>query len=288
LKIFANPQSHLRADLWLLLATFIWGASFPLVKMGLEYSSPFLFLSLRFFLGGILLYIFILIRKKTVQIRLFKKSLPIGLFLFAGMQLQTIGLKYTDASKSAFITGLCVVFVPLLVVFIEKRMPNKASIVGVILAAIGIYFLADPQSGNWNRGDLYTLLGAICFAFEITWIEMSVQKDEAESVALFTILITAVLALVGTILLEEIYFYPSRTLLLSLGFVALFCTAIGFQIQMFWQPKTTATTAGVIYSLEPVFGALFAMLLLQEHLTPKAWLGAGLILSGMLIAELRK
>lgn len=288
LNLISNIRTHIRADLWLLGATLVWGTSFPLVKMGLAYSSPFLFLSVRFLLGGIFLYAFMKMRGHSVQIHVLKKTWPIGLFLFAGMQLQTFGLKYTDASKSAFITGLCVVFVPILVVFFERKLPKKASIAGVVLATAGIYFLTGPQSGSWNRGDLYTLLGAVSFAFEIILIEMRVKHGEAETVALFTILITSFLALIGSLIFEQIVFQPSCTLMISLIVVALFCTAIGFHIQMSWQPKTNATAAGVIYTTEPVFGALFAMWLLQERLTSEAWLGAGLITAGMLIAELRK
>ncbi|NQT25060.1 DMT family transporter [candidate division KSB1 bacterium] len=288
LNSISNIRSHIRADLWLLFVTFVWGASFPLVKIGLENSSPFLFLSIRFFLGGLLLYLFMLIRKIPVQWQLYRKALPLGIFLFIGMQLQTVGLKYTEASKSAFITGLCVVFVPILVVFIEKKKPKKASVIGVILATIGIYIFANPLSGQWNRGDLFTLLGAVSFAFEIILVEMLVKQGESESIALFTILFTAAFAMIGSIFFEKTFIHPSYSLMFSLGFVALFCTALGFQMQMYWQPKTTATAAGVIYTTEPVFAALFAMWLLQETLAPKAWLGAGLIMSGMLIAELRK
>ena len=256
--------------------------------MGLEFSSPFLFLGLRFLLGSLLLLLFIKMRKHPIQWHLVKKTLPIGIFLYIGMQLQTIGLKYTSASKSAFITALCVVFVPMLVIFIEKRMPRLASIMGVCLATAGIYFLTGPESGTWNRGDTFTLIGAISFAFEIVWIEMVVKEGEAESIAFFTVLYTAVFALAGSVLFERTFFHPVPAVFLSIGFVALFCTALGFQMQMHWQPRTTATAAGVIYTTEPVFGALFAMLLLHERLSIKAWMGAGLILSGMLVAELRK
>ncbi|MBN2105349.1 DMT family transporter [bacterium] len=278
----------LRADLWLLIICAAWGMSFPLVKIALNDISPILFLAIRFWMGALfLLPVLWFCHTRINTDRLLRGSI-LGLFMFLGMLFQTLGLKFTTASNSGFITGITVVIVPILVIIIENRIPKWPVLTGALIAMIGLYFLTQPQTRGFNKGDLLTLICALSFSFEIVYIELLVRKGEAFVMAFIMICITALLATVTGILSERQFICPTRSMLTSLGFVALFCTALGFSLQTYWQPKTSATAASVIYTSEPVFASLFAALLLKERLDASGYIGGGLIVTGMFIAELRR
>lgn len=278
----------LRADLWLLSICIAWGMSFPLVKIALKNISPILFLAIRFWIGALILLP--ILRAHHINLnrdRLLRGSV-LGLFMFLGMLFQTLGLKFTTASNSGFITGMAVVIVPILVIIIEKRLPKWPALTGALVALVGLYCLTQPQTRGFNKGDLLTLICALSFSFEIVYIELLVRKNEALVMAFIMICITALLSTGTCILSEQHFFRPARSMLASLGFVAFFCTALGFSLQTYWQPKTSATAASIIYTSEPVFAALFAAVLLQERLDISGYIGGALIITGMLIAEFRR
>jgi drug/metabolite transporter (DMT)-like permease len=284
----AAPDHSWQADLWLTGICIIWGASFPLVKIAIQDITPFLFLSVRFFFGGLLLFPFLKNRGAVFTWNRIYRGGVLGLFMFAGMLFQTLGLQYTTASNSGFITGLAVVIVPFLVVIIERRWPKWPVWLGVVLALTGLYFLTQPEVHGINRGDIYTIICAVSFSFEIVYIEIFIKENESLPIALIMIWMTSLLSFLSMLIFETPRVIMSWPMLASLGYVSLFCTALGFAVQTTWQPRTTATAASVIYSAEPVFAALFAGLLLNEHLPVNGYLGGGFILAGMLIAELRR
>ena len=283
-----ESRLHLKADVWLLLLTMIWGTSFSLVKTALHDISPILFLAIRFWTGSLFMIPFLLRIKTKINKNHIMHGAVLGSFMFLGMVMQTIGLKYTTASKSGFITALTVIFVPILVVLINRHLPKLNSLYGVILAASGIYFLTNPLVDGLNIGDIYTLIGAVCFAFQIIFIEKLVQKDSALIMAFFMVLFTAIFASIVSALIETVFIELSQKLILATLGVALFSTAIGFSIQTRWQPQTSATSAAVIFTMEPVFAFIFAAIFLNERLTWLGMAGGALILGGTLVSELKE
>ncbi len=281
-------RETIRADGWLFLLTVIWGLSFTLVKTALADISPILFLAIRFWLGSLLLVPFLVSRLSKINISVLKRGSLLGIFMFLGMTFQTIGLKYTTASKSGFITGMAVLIVPILVVIIEKKLPKKSSLAGVVLATAGIFLLTHPGDMAFNKGDFYTLLCAVCFAFQIIFIEILVRKGEEIMLAFLMLLVTAILASCSVFIFKEYQISITANMVFSLLCVSIFSTALGFWMQIYWQPKTSATAAAVIYTMEPVFALIFAVLLLGEAITGTGLLGGGFIVCGMLVAELRK
>jgi len=281
-------KRSINADIWLLVVCVIWGLSFPLVKTALNDISPLLFLSIRFWLGALVLLPFVRGIKHQMNLDRLLRGGLIGLFMFLGMLFQTFGLKYTTASNSGFITGMAVVMVPVLVVLIERRRPKWPVLLGVVFAVAGLYFLTQPQTKGVNKGDLLTLACAFSFSFEIVFIELLVKKNEEFFIALAMIVATALLATFSSLVFEEQFIRFTRSMVAGLGFVAVFCTALGFTLQTYWQPKTSATAASVIYTSEPVFAAIFAAVILHERFDKMGYLGAGLIIAGMLITELRR
>ena len=277
-----------KAELFLLLLTFIWGTTFPLVKTALSFSSAFVFLILRFGLASVAIW---LIFSKKISFEdkgVLKAGALIGVFLFLGFGFQTLGLRHTAASKSAFITGLFVVMIPPLSFLILKEKIRVLSVIGVILAVSGLYLLTRPKGSEFNVGDLFTLFCAVSFSLHVVFVQIYTKRFNFFTLTFIQILFTACLSLPFMVAFETIKLVYHPYLLLAILVCAILATAIGLFIQNRMQKDTTAVKAALIYAMEPVFAAIFSFLLLGEVLGWLGILGGGLILSGMLCSELGK
>jgi drug/metabolite transporter (DMT)-like permease len=280
--------SKLKADLWLLLATFFWGITFVAVRDAMQYVSPFLWLGLRFLLGGLVLLPFCWRHLSNLGKDGWRDGLILGVFMFAGFAFQTAGLVHTTASRSAFITGLAVVLVPPAAILVLKSRLDAWQALGVLLAAVGLFFLSRPSAGGFNQGDLLTALCAVSFAMVVVLVQKYTKRHHP--LALIMVQVIATVGLSGLLLAaaETPRFVWSPTLVPDLAVTGLVATAGSLVIQFYWQRRTTPVRAAIIYTLEPVFAAGFAYVLLGERLAGLAWLGAALVLVGMLAAEAGK
>jgi drug/metabolite transporter (DMT)-like permease len=212
--------------------------------------------------------------------------------MWLGYELQTAGLLYTSASKSAFVTGISVVLVPLLLAVLWQRHINRFTLAGVFAACIGLYLLCVPSGqglslASLNRGDLLTLGCAVAFAFQIIIVGRSAQHYGFAHLVPVEIAVCATWMLLTVPVAERhgfIRFTPS--LLVALAITALLGTVACFIIQAWAQRITPPTHAALIFSLEPVFAGLISYLLIGERLGSRAFLGAILILTGVLASEL--
>ena len=274
-----------RAELSLLLLTFIWGTTFPLVKTALNFCSPFLFVSLRFGLATFAIWLIFSQRISFKDKGILKAGVVIGIFLFFGFAFQTMGLKYTAASKSAFITGLFVVMIPPLSFLILKEKVRMFSIIGVILAVSGLFLLTCPKGSEFNLGDLLTFFCAVSFSFQVIFVQIYTKRFDFLSLTFIQILITTCLSLPFMFLFERIRLVYHPQLVLAIFVCAILATALALFIQNRMQKDTTTVKAALIYAMEPVFAAVFSFILLGEVLGWLGILGGGLILSGMLCSE---
>ncbi|KPL02177.1 MAG: hypothetical protein AMJ73_09140 [candidate division Zixibacteria bacterium SM1_73] len=277
-----------RAELALLLLAFFWGVTFPLVKIALSFCSPFLFLAIRFGLATLIIWLVYSRRISFIDRATLKAGIILGVLLFLGYAFQTVGLKYTAASKSAFITGLFVIMVPPLSVLIVREKPKIFSLIGVLLAISGLWLMTRPKGSEFKVGDLLTLFCAISFSFHVIYVQIYTRMLDFEKLVFVQLLTTTFLSIPCMFLLETLKFVYDFNLLLAIVVTALFATALGIAIQNRMQKDTTATKASVIYTMEPVFAGVFSYLILGEILGTVGILGAGLILSGMLCSELGK
>ncbi len=284
----ANAPSKFKADIYLLLITIIWGASFVAVKAALDFSSPFLFLTMRFFLASAIL--FVLFRQKITAIdpATLKAGLFIGLLVGFGYGSQTLGLDYTSASKSAFITGTFVILVPIFSIFFEKIVPRKLLWLGVAFAVAGLYLLTSPEKGEFNIGDKFTALGAVAFGAHTVALQIYSKRYDFIQLTFLQVIVTGFMGLLSTLLFETPRFEANFTLISIITGTAILPTAFCFYIVTKYQRYTSSTRAAIIYSFEPVAGALFAYLILGEILGNRGLIGAILIFIGMLISELKK
>jgi drug/metabolite transporter (DMT)-like permease len=275
-----------KAELSLLVLTFIWGITFPLVKTALSFSSPLVFLLLRFSLAALTFWIFFSAKISFKQRGILKAGAVIGVFLFLGYGFQTLGLTYTAASKSAFITGLFVVMIPPLSFAMLKEKVRTFSIVGVILAVSGLFLLTRPRGSEFNTGDLLTLFCAVSFSLQVIFVQIYTKRYDFVSLTFIQIAVTTLLSIPFMLAFEtkKLVYHPY--LLLAIVVCAVFATALGLYLQNRMQKETTAVKAALIYAMEPVFAAIFSYLFLSEVLGWLGILGGGLILTGMLCSEL--
>ncbi len=286
-------SKKLKADLALLIITVIWGTSFPIMKIVLAYIPAYAYLALRFLLAAMVLIMIYPKSLKKINKRTLFHGCILGLFMFGGMAFQVVGLYTTSASNSGFITGLNVVMVPMISAVMLKKKPDRASVIGVTVAFAGLFFLSGGLKFDFNFGDFLTFLCAICWAFQITFIDRFTETEDASLLAIlqlaFTGIASACMWLTADIGKPMII---NSTVILILLFTGILGSAIGFGGQTIAQKYTTPTHTSLIFTAEPVFAALFAMVIpnadgLTEIPTITKAAGCLMILAGMLVSELK-
>jgi drug/metabolite transporter (DMT)-like permease len=282
--------SQYKAEFILLLVSFTWGLSFPLIKIGLEYCAPFTFVFIRFFITLIVFSIFFY--KKIVKFKFdeVKYGFYLGIFLFIGFITQTVGLKYTTASNSAFITGTNIVLLPFTQILIIKSKPKFENILGIIVVIIGLYFLTNIKSYEINIGDLLTVFCAISFAFYIVLLDKFSGKTDTNALIFGQFVSTTFLSLLAVLFFENIFFGDvafilNSTLIGSLIYNSIFNTFIGLFLSTRYQKFTTPVRAGLIYNMEQIFAVIAAFFILREMFTGTQIIGAVIMLTGVVISE---
>jgi len=285
----------------LLLNALIWGGTFVIVKSALTDSSPMMFVAVRFTISTLILLPFAYKSFSGINRRSLIDGFNLGVLLFLGFVFQTIGLKYTTATKSAFITGTFVVFTPIFQTIIEKRFPSRANIAGILLVILGIIFLSSKGESvfdifyeigaSFNFGDFLTLLCAVFYALYIVYLDIISHRNEFKYLTFAQIAVTAVLGYAAAstfsaLELEVIEFNLTDNLLLALAYTSILATAITLLLQTKYQKEVTPTRAGIIFSMEPIFAAVFAYIVLTEMLSYLGIIGCIFIFTGVLISEL--
>jgi drug/metabolite transporter (DMT)-like permease len=286
------PRS-LKAHLLLVLITLIWGSTFVLIKEALADASPLLLNAVRMSLAAVLLAAYY--RKDLVRLErpVLIAGATVGLFLFLGYAFQTAGLRLTTPSKSAFLTGVSTVLVPLLLVTIWRTRVHPWRGVGIVLALGGLFLMTVPAGAqgmadfaNINRGDLLTIACALAFAFQIVFLGRATRRFPFEPIAVLQIAVAALAMCLATPLLERPHMRLSGTVVTAIVVTGVLGTAVAFTVQAWAQQFTPATHTALIFTLEPVFAWLTSFLYLKERLGFRAGSGALLILAGVLVSEL--
>jgi drug/metabolite transporter (DMT)-like permease len=286
------PRS-LKAHLLLVTITLIWGSTFVLMKQALAESSPLLLNAARMSLAAILLAAYYRKHLARIERPALLAGITVGVFLFLGYAFQTTGLRLTTPSKSAFLTGVSTVLVPLLLVLIWRTRVRPWRMVGIGLALSGLFLMTVPAGtqaladfAKVNRGDLLTIACALAFAFHIIFVGRVTQRFAFEQIAVLQIAVAAVLMCIAAPVLERPHMRPSSTVVTTVVVTGVLGTALAFTVQAWAQQFTPATHTALIFTLEPVFAWLTSFLYLKERLGFRAGAGALLILAGVLVSEL--
>lgn len=273
---------HLRGILALLLVTLVWGTTFPAMKALTAHVSPAWIVFTRFALAALVLSPFLL-RAARGDLR---AGFLLGLLLFFCFVFQVEGLALTSSNRNAFICGLNVLIVPLLGVAAGK-LPERRIVLALILAVAGLAALCW-DSGAWSFGDTLALGAALCFGIYVKMMEITTRRavrlititaTQIATVALCSgawVLLTDSARGMGPVLLAE---WPS---IVYLGLVA---TAAIIALQTWGQSHSSANEAAVVYAFEPAAAAFFAFFWLGETMTGRGWIGAALLISGMIVSQ---
>ena len=278
-------RGRLQADGALMLLTVLWGTTFVVVKDALSHGDPFSFLALRFSTGALVLSL--LTGRRMLSPVHLRRGALLGVFLFAGFALQTTGLADTTPARSAFFTGLYVLLVPIVVVAMFRRVPRVASLLGVVLSAVGLYFLTRPDVGSesgLSRGDLLTLGCAVAYAFHITLTERYAPREDVGALVAVQLWVVALLSVLCLPFVEaRVAWTPA--FLGAVAFCGVIASALALSVQTWAQARTSAVRAGIIFSLEPVFAGAFSVVLGYETLGAREWVGGAFIFLGVLVSE---
>lgn len=310
----SSVPRQLTADLALLLVTLIWGATFVMVKDAVSAFPVFSFMAVRFALAAAALTPLVLWRRRQLAAlapdgpfaaprrstlaRLQRAALPallIGSALFAGYAFQTAGLKLTTPAKAGFITGLSVVIVPLIAALLLRQAPSRNAWIGVMLATAGLALLSLTADLRVEPGDLLVLGCAFSFAAHILLTGHFAPRHDPLLLTLGQVGTVTALSLAAALLfdvpVEGLTALMARLdgrVMFAAAFTGLLATAAAFGIQTVAQRFTTATHTALIFAAEPVFAGVFSFLLIGEVLGPRQLAGCGLILAGMIVAEIKR
>lgn len=279
-------MKRLRADLALVLVTVIWGSTFVVVSNTLDALGPLSLVALRFWVASLGLLIPVLITRPKFDAALLKHGLITGAILVGGFVTQTMGLQTTEPGKAAFITGLNVPLVPIISAVVFRNKPKRMAVLGVVISTIGMALLTLDGSLRLSTGDLWVLACALFYALHIIITGQVTEKHDPLAFTFMQMATVAGVTTVGVVFLEANQGMPSWATLGAIVYLGLPATALVYGLQTWAQRHTSATHTALIFALEPVFAALFAMWLVNEVLVLKEWLGGAMILVGMLIAEL--
>ncbi|HEX2866681.1 MAG TPA: DMT family transporter [Ignavibacteriales bacterium] len=284
----------------LLFNTVIWGGTFVIVKNSLSDISSMLFVGIRFFIASAILLPFAFKELRKLDRKQALMGILVGLFLFLGFSTQTVGLNFTTATKSGFITGSLVMFTPLLQLIIEKRKPTLGAMFGSLLVLLGLVFLSVRDTSimnlfyelgsNFNFGDVMTLFCAIFFAMQIVFLDRISRRVNFKALTFLQLSTTSFLAILLAFAFSAAGIEPMRaeftgSLLGGLAYTALLATFVTMTVQTRFQKEVSPTKAGIIYSFEPLFSAVFAFFALGERFTLFSFIGCTLIFAGLLASE---
>lgn len=297
-----NPK--FKNDALLVLTALIWGSAFVAQSVGMDYLGPFTFNSLRCLLGGLVLLPVIWFmgmkgtggqkkmasqqnpqNKKTDKKTLWIGGICCGIALAAASSLQQIGLVYTSAGKAGFITALYILIVPVLGLFLGKKVGVKTWM-GVGLAILGMYFLCIKEGFFISYGDFLVMICAFIFSLHILIIDYFSPKVDGVKLSCIQFWIAGILCALPMILNEKPTLDAVAAAWLPLLYAGVLSCGVAYTLQIIAQKNTDPTVASLILSLESVFAALTGWLVINETLSPKELFGCVLVFTAIILAQL--
>ncbi len=286
--------SRARAETVLIGVTALWGTTFVVVKHALTAISPLLFVALRFTVAAVALWLIYgrVLRRKVLENTDWVAGTLAGGLLFAAFACQTKGLELTTPSKSAFLTSLSIPMVPLANSLVYRVRPRVPEVAGIVTASAGMVLMTLPRglltAGlDLGRGDFLTFICAVLFALHIVVLGHFSPIVGFESLAVIQVAVVAALALVSFSFGDDVTFRPGGGVIAAVLVTGLLATALAFTTMAWAQQYTTSTRTAIIFALEPLVAWVTSWLLTGEKLGIGGMTGAGLILAGILLVEIR-
>ena len=291
----------MKGNILLFITAFIWGCAFVAQRTGMEYIGPLTFNGIRSLVGGCTLLIYLFIRNKLQRKEMngndermknppskkftFLCGLVCGICLFAGTTLQQMGMVYTTAGKAGFITALYIILVPLLGIFLGKKI-RRIVWLGVVLALTGLYLLCVGEDFTVNKGDMLVLLCSFAFTIHITFVDKVSQRIDGVVISCIQMFICGLISIPGMLLFEEIDSNLIMQCSVPILYAGVLSCGVAYTLQIVAQKYTEPTVASMIMSLESVFALLSGMIILKESIAPHEILGCVLMFVAIILAQL--
>jgi len=291
-------KKQIRGSLFLLLTTIIWGSAFVSQSIGMDHIGPFTFQAVRCLLAAIGLIPVIAVAdrflykndgktflRRWTDPKLLKAGLFCGIPLFLAINLQQFGLVDTDAGKTAFLTSMYIVIVPIIGLFLKKKTTIMVPI-SIVLAVIGLYFLSCVGGANFNTSDLMILLCAVMFAVQIVFVDLFAKDVDALRLNAIQSIICAILSAVGMLFTEQPTWNAISACAIPLAHAGFLSMGGAYALQILGQKGVEPTTASLIMSLESVFATILAFLFLHETMTIWEILGCVLVFVAVILSQI--
>lgn len=289
-------KKQIKGSIFLLLTTVIWGSAFVAQSVGMDHIGPFTFQAVRCALAviGLLPIIWLADRSKKdgksffsrwKDKALWKTGLLCGIPLFLAINLQQVGIVYTDAGKSAFLTAMYIIIVPLLGLFF-RRKPSKMIPVSVALAVVGLYLLSCAGVSEINKGDIYLIGCAFMFAVQIIFVDRYAAEVDALRLNCIQALLCSAASAVVMAFTETPTWATVSACWLPLCYAGFLSMGAAYSLQIIGQKNLEPTAASLIMSLESVFAAIFGWLLLHETMTASETIGCVLVFAAVILSQI--
>jgi drug/metabolite transporter (DMT)-like permease len=283
------------SEILLLLTAIIWGFSFVAQRVGMRHVGPFTFNAVRFALGSIALIPFAVSTargncRENEESANWKRWAVIGgaaagSVIFAGVSFQQIGIQYTTAGKSGFITGLYVVLVPIMGLLIGRKTSSRTWL-GVISAAVGLYLLSFSGALSISNGDLIVLAGTVFWATHVLMISVLIHRTGAVMLAMIQFAVCSLLSFAAALIFEKMEMASILDASAAILYGGLMSVGVAYTLQVIAQRRTPPAHAAIILSLETVFAAVGGWLILGEIIPARGLAGCALMLTGIIVSQI--
>ncbi len=282
----AGSRVRLLAETGLVIAAIIWGGNFVLVKYAMGEMPPLYYLGLRFLVGAVLLLPFSFRRLRRLNRVGWMIGCGVGVLLFAGFVLQTIGLQSTSPGVSGFLTGLYVIMVPLILGLFTGRWPSPMVGVGVAVVAGGLAVISLYGELSFGWGEVFTLLATIFWALHILGVGYGSGRLSAMAFVQLQLTVCAVLSLAGSFAFEQPVLFPGWGAMATVLWTGVMGGLVAYMLMVLGQRHAPPTLAGVLMSLEAVFALMVSIAVGYDTLTLRTLLGFALVFAGITFARL--
>jgi drug/metabolite transporter (DMT)-like permease len=274
-----------QANLILATVSMGWGTSYIFMKLCVDTVSPFTIVSLRFGIAFIVMIAIFYKKIIRVETKTLKYSAIVGALLCGIFIALLYGMRNTSASSAGFLTSTTVILVPILQIFITRKSPSKKIILGVTIVSIGLVLLTIGDDFTIAFDSLYCLVAAFLYAVHIIVTNQYAREVDAIQLGIYQLGFACLYATIGTFIFETPVLPQEVIHWFAILGLALICSAYGFVMQPISQKYTTPESTGFLFSLEPIFSAIFAFIFLHENMGVQGYIGALLILAGVFIAS---
>jgi len=279
-------REKVQAFFALFIATFFWASAYIFVKQLLNDVSPYMILSLRFSFAAIILIFIYNKRLLKINMEILKAGIIMGIFLFGEFFTFTVGLQYTTTSRSSLIIASYIILLPPAYLIIMRKRPSLSDIIVLFICMIGVFLILGNDLGSFHIGDIYCILCAVDYALYIVISSKYSKLYDSGILNVLQVSTTAIISIFSLFLVGDIQLSLSITDSFQLIYLTVFCTTLPFFLILYGMKYVSATTSGVLLSLESVMAAIMGIILLHESFTPNLIIGGTIVIFSFILSEL--